>query len=135
MSKFSSLHSYGIKATEFLSVIIQILNKNAENETSTDENQYCWYLKKYKILSYKVKWSDYISSELWVVLKIYYWDVPKQRIKTSVAADKNNSYEFSGVDFLFHQLNTTKEKTTKHTSISRNSQIFIFEKEPWMKWN
>ena len=77
----------------------------------------------------------YLIRTMSCIQKIYYWDVPKQRIKTSVAADKSNSYKFSGVDFLSHQLNTTKEKTTKHTSISRNSQIFIFEKEPWMKWN
>ena len=36
MSKLSSLHSYGIKAAEFLSVIIQILNENEENETSIE---------------------------------------------------------------------------------------------------
>ena len=36
MSKFSYLHSYEIKATEFLPVIIQILNEHAENETSTE---------------------------------------------------------------------------------------------------
>ena len=67
----------------------------------------------------------YLIRTMSCIQKINYWDVPKQRIKTSVAADKNNSYEFSGVNFLFHQQNTTKEKTTKHTSISRNSQIFI----------
>ena len=50
----------------------------------------------------------YLIRTMSCIQKIYYWDVPKQRIKTSVAADKSNSYKFSGVDFLSHQLNTTK---------------------------
>ena len=122
MSKFSYIHSYGIKAAEFLSVVILIFNEHTENETSTELR--INIVDIFNSIKYSlIKANDQIISHQNYELysKIYYWEVPKQRIKTSEAADKNKSYEFSDVDFLSHQLNTTKEKITKHTSISRNS--------------